>query len=154
MAEQRTLSIIKPDGVEKKTIKHNVYQWDLVFSNNDLLSSRVRNYKRMNERRIVFSVGVEYDTPHDRLESIPDLLRASVEEQENVRFDRSHLKAFGDFSINFETVYYMLVPDYAVYMDTQQAINLAIHARFEQEGIVFAFPTQTIHLAREQAPAT
>ncbi|NNF04040.1 MAG: mechanosensitive ion channel family protein [Rhodothermales bacterium] len=122
----------------------------LVFSNNDLLSSRVRNYKRMNERRIVFSVGVEYDTPHEKLKAIPDVLRTCVEEQENVRFDRSHLKTFGDFSINFETVYYMLVPEYNVYMDTQQAINLSIHRRFEQEGIVFAFPTQTIHLAKDE----
>lgn len=125
----------------------------LVFSNNDLLSSRVRNYKRMNERRVVFKVGVEYDTPHEKLKAIPDMIRAIVEEQQNVRFDRSHLQAFGDFSINYEIVYFMLVPDYLVYMDTQQAINLAIHEQFEREGIAFAFPTQTIHLARNEAEA-
>ena len=120
----------------------------IVFSNNDLLGSRVRNFKRMNERRALFSVGVVYDTPHETLKELPSLFQQAVEAQENVRFDRAHLKAFGDFSINFEIVYYMLVPDYAVYMDTQQAINLAIHRAFTVKGIEFAFPTQTLHFEK------
>lgn len=120
----------------------------IVFSNNDLLGSRVRNYKRMNERRALFSVGVTYDTPHDVLTELPELLKQAVEGQENVRFDRAHLKAFADFSINYEIVYYMLVPDYAAFMDTQQAINLAVHRTFTDRGIEFAFPTQTIHVEK------
>jgi small-conductance mechanosensitive channel len=120
----------------------------IIFSNNDLLGSRVRNYKRMNERRALFSVGVTYDTPHDVLTELPSIFQQAVEQQENVRFDRAHLKVFGDFSINYEIVYYMLVPDYAVYMNTQQAINLAIHQVFTDRGIAFAFPTQTIHLEK------
>lgn len=118
----------------------------LVFSNSDLLGSRIRNYKRMQERRIVFTFGVTYDTGHDRLEEIPETVRAIVEEQERTRFDRSHFKEFGDSSLVFETVYYMLVPDYNVYMDTQQAINLEIYRRFEEAGIEFAFPTRTVHV--------
>jgi small-conductance mechanosensitive channel len=120
----------------------------LVFSNNDLLQSRIRNYGRMNERRIALTVGVTYQTPREKLERIPTILRESVESQERARHDRSHLKAFGDFAIVFETVYFVLVPDYTVYMDVQQAINLRIHARFEDEGIEFAYPTQTIHLVK------
>jgi len=122
---------------------------ELVFSNNDLLASRIRNYGRMAERRIVFSIGVTYQTPRTQLEKIPRLLREAVEQQEKTRFDRSHLKTFGDFAIVFETVYYIVVPEYAVYMDIQQAINFRIHARFEEEGIEFAYPTQTVHLARD-----
>ena len=118
----------------------------IVFSNNDLLGSRVRNYKRMNERRALFTIGVVYDTPHEVLAELPAVFKEAVEAQENTRFDRAHLKNFGDFSINFEVVYYMLIPDYAVYMDTQQAINLAIHRVFTDRGIEFAFPTQTLHV--------
>ncbi len=118
----------------------------IIFSNTDLLSSRVRNFKRMYERRVVFQVGVTYDTPHEKLKAIPDMLRAAVEASTDVRFDRAHLKAFGDFSINFETVYYVLVPDFATHMDRQQEMNLAIHLRFTEEGIDFAFPTQTLHI--------
>ncbi len=118
----------------------------LVFSNSDLLGSRIRNYKRMQERRIVFQVGVTYDTGSERLEKIPGIIRHAVESQPDTRFDRSHFKGFGDSSLDFETVYYMLVPDYNTYMDRQQAINLEIYERFEAEEIEFAFPTRTLYV--------
>jgi len=120
----------------------------LVFSNNDLLSSRIRNYGRMYERRVVFTLGVTYQTPREKLERIPTMIRKAVEEQENTRFDRSHFKEYGDFSLNFETVYYVLVPDYNAYMDIQQAVNLSIHKQFEDEKIEFAYPSQTIFLEK------
>ncbi|MCB0719724.1 MAG: mechanosensitive ion channel family protein [Bacteroidetes bacterium] len=118
----------------------------LVISNKDLLGSRIRNFKRLYERRIAFEVGVTYDTPREKLEKIPKMITDIVESQEDIRFDRSHLKAFGDFAITFETVYFVLVPDYAIYMDRQQAMNLAIHKAFEENGIEFAFPTQSLHI--------
>lgn len=120
----------------------------LVFSNTDLLQSRIHNYKKMAERRVVFSVGVTYDTPRDDLKRIPDLLRESVEAQPETRFDRAHFKSFGDSSLVFETVYYVLSPDFNKYMDTQQAINLDIHERFESIAVEFAFPTHTVYLEK------
>lgn len=74
-----------------------------------------------------------------------------MEEVEDVRFDRAHLKSFDDFAITYEVVYYALQPAYAFYMDVQQVMNLAIHKKFEDEGVEFAFPTQTIHV--ESLPA-
>jgi small-conductance mechanosensitive channel len=121
----------------------------LVFSNSDLLSSRIRNFKRMYERRIVFSLGVTYQTPRAELERIPGMIRTAVEQQAHTRFDRSHFKEYGDFSLNFETVYFVLVPEYNVYMDSQQAINFEIHRAFEEAGIEFAYPTQTLFVARD-----
>jgi len=123
----------------------------LVFSNSDLLNSRIRNYKRMFERRIVFSIGVTYQTPHEKLAAIPATIREIIEAQEMTRFDRAHFKAYGDFALTFETVYYVLVPDYNTYMDIQQAINLAIYERFEKEGIDFAYPTQTLYFGPKQS---
>jgi len=120
----------------------------LVFSNSDLLSSRLRNYGRMAERRVAFKIGVTYDTPRDKLKAIPGILKEAVEAQEDLRFDRAHFQAYGDFSLDFETVYYVHTPDYNRYMDVQQEINLAIHERFEELDIQFAFPTQTLHLVR------
>ncbi|MDX1566151.1 MAG: mechanosensitive ion channel family protein [Longimicrobiales bacterium] len=122
----------------------------LVFSNSDLLASRIRNYKRMDERRIVFSFGVTYDTGHDRLKEIPGIVRSIVEALEQTRFDRSHFKGFGDSALNFETVYYMLVPDYNAYMDTQQAINLELYRRLQEAGVDFAFPTRTVHVEHSE----
>ena len=117
----------------------------IVFSNTDLLSSRVRNYGRMYERRVPFIIGVTYDTPREKLEKIPGIIKDAIEAQEKTRFDRSHFQKFGDFSLDFESVYYVLGPDYNVYMDIQQAINLKIHEEFEKLGIEFAFPTQTLY---------
>lgn len=120
----------------------------LVFSNTDLLGSRIRNYGRMYERRVVFKIGVTYQTPRDKLKLIPAIIREAIEAQDNTRFDRSHFQSYGDFSLNFESVYYVSSPDYNLYMDVQQAINLRIHERFEQEGIEFAYPTQTLFVSR------
>ncbi len=120
----------------------------IVFSNGDLLSSRIRNYKRMFERRVVFEVGVTYQTPHAKLAALGDMLKAIIQAQEGVRFDRAHFKAFGDSALIFEMVYFVLDPDYNRYMDIRQAINLDVHRRFEAEGIEFAYPTQTLFLEK------
>lgn len=125
----------------------------LIFSNADLLGSRIRNYGRMFERRVVFNLSVTYQTPREKLIRIPTIIRLIIEEQEKVRFDRSHFQAYGDFSLKFETVYYVLGSDYNLYMDIQQAIYLQIHEAFEQEGIEFAYPTQTILVAQAQVDA-
>jgi small-conductance mechanosensitive channel len=118
----------------------------IIFSNTDLLRSRIRNYKRMEERRILFGIGVVYGTPAEKVEAIPAMVRSIIDEDELTRFDRGHFKEYGASSLNFEFVYYVLSPEYNDYMDTQQRINFKIYRRFEAEGIEFAFPTQTIHL--------
>lgn len=118
----------------------------LVFSNGDLLKSRIRNYKRMYERRIVFTFGVVYDTPRETLARLADEVRAIIEAQPKTRFDRAHFFRFGEFSLDFEVVYFVLDPDYNLYMDIQQAINLAIMARFEALEVGFAFPTSTLRV--------
>ena len=118
----------------------------LIFSNNDLLSSRMRNYKDREQRRVLFSIGVTYDTPADSLASIPVIIKDILETQEHVQFDRAHLKSFGSFSIDFEIVYYVTTADYITYMDVQQDVNLEIVRAFEKLGVEFAFPTQTVHL--------
>jgi len=130
----------------KTTRVRSLYGEQLVFSNSDLLNSRIRNYKRMYERRIVFSIGVTYQTPYEKLAAIPGMIREIIESLEKTRFDRAHFKEYGDFSLKFEIVYYVLTPDYNTYMDIQQAINLAICRRFEKEGIEFAYPTHTLFI--------
>lgn len=124
----------------------------LIFANSDLLKSRIRNYKRMEERRIMFEVGVVYQTPPDKLAAIPGIIAEIIKTHELARFDRSHFKAFGSSSLDFETVYYVNSPDYLAFMDIQQAINLAIFRRFGEEGIEFAYPTQTVFVDRSSSP--
>lgn len=126
----------------------------IIFSNSDLLQSRIRNYKRMYERRVVFSFGVTYRTPHEKLACIPEIVREIIEAREPVRFDRAHFHRIGASSFDFEVVYHVRDPDYNLYMDIQQAINLALIERFEEEEIDFACPTQILHVSHVGAESS
>lgn len=116
----------------------------IIMSNSDLLSSRVRNYGRMSERRAVFATSIAYETPIELIERVPQLIREIVEAQPDTRFDRSHFAKHGTASLDFETVYFVLSPDFNKYMDIQQAINVRLHREFAGLGIEFAYPTQRL----------
>ncbi len=121
---------------------------ELVVSNKELVTTRIRNFKKMRKRRIQFQFGVTYGTPLSKLKKIPDIVRNIIEDVELASPDRVHFKQFGDFSLNFDIVYYIDSSDYNKYMDTQQEINFRIKDAFEKEGIEMAFPTQTIFLKK------
>jgi len=123
----------------------------IIISNSDLLSSRVRNYGRMNERRVLFGTSVTYETPLEQLEQIPALIRQIVESQPDTRFDRSHFAKHASASIDFETVYYVLSAEYNKFMDTQQKINIELHRELLQRGIEFAYPTQKLYVVSQNA---
>ena len=116
----------------------------LIFSNTDLLNSRIRNYKRMFERRVVFEVGITYQTPLEKVKAVSGMIRAIIETQSQARFDRAHFKQFGDSALVYEAVYYVKSAEYNDYMDTQERINLAIMKQFVEQGIEFAYPTRTL----------
>lgn len=120
----------------------------MVFSNTDLTNSRVHNFKKMERRRVVFTLGVTYQTTVGQLKTIPQIVKNVIEQQQDTSFDRGHFAAYGDFSLNFEFVYYVTGADYNKYMDIQEAINLAIFEAFETENIEFAYPTQTFFIKR------
>jgi small-conductance mechanosensitive channel len=125
----------------------------IVFSNNDLLKSRIHNFKRMFQRRVLFAVDVIYQTPPDVLERIPGIMREAIEKQPKTRFDRAHLKECGAHSYVFEAVYFVLDSSYNIYMDIHEAVNLHIIREFERSGIEFAYPTQMLFMQRQTATA-
>lgn len=118
----------------------------LIFSNTTLTGSKVRNYKRMERRRVVFTIGVIYQTSLENLKEIPIIIKDIINGIEEAAFDRSHFFSFGDFSLNIETVYYVLGNDYTKYMNVQQQINLSIVEALRERGIEFAYPTQLLYL--------
>ena len=105
----------------------------------------------MDERRVIFKLGVVYQTPRQKLERIPGMVREIIEGQDPVRFDRAHLIGYGDFSLDFEFVYYVLDRDYNVFRDIHQNILLGIYGVFEEEGVEFAYPTQTVFLEKGES---
>lgn len=141
------MGVVKKIGI--KTTRISTLQGEeLIISNHELTSTRIHNFKQMERRRIVFQIGVIYGTPANLLRKIPQFIKDIIDGQDMADFDRSHFAKYGDFSLNFETVYYVTSGDYNVFMDTQQSINLGIYEKFEQEGIEFAFPTQTVFIEK------
>jgi small-conductance mechanosensitive channel len=119
----------------------------LIFSNADLTDSPVQNYKRMERRRVAFRLRVSHQTSAEKLEAIPGIIKGIVDGVDGVVFDRAHFASYGEYSLDYEIVFYVLTNDYGVYMDIQQRINLAIFREFGKRGIEFAFPRQTVRLA-------
>jgi small-conductance mechanosensitive channel len=122
----------------------------IVCSNTELLKNTIHNYKRMAERRILFNFGVTYDASPEQLRAVPGMVQKAVDSAGRTRFDRAHFKGFGDSSLDFEVVYYVIDPAYNLYMDIQQSINLELMTQFARQGIEFAFPTRTLHIAGKQ----
>ncbi len=118
----------------------------IIISNTDLLKQVVKNYKRMEERRIVFKFGVTYNTSPEQAEAIPQIVKRLVESNDMLRFDRAHFQGFGDSSLDYEVVYIVKEPDYNTYMDAQQTLNLQLMRELATLGVDFAFPTRTVYL--------
>lgn len=142
------LGVVEHIGIKTTRIR-SLGGEQLVFSNSDLTNSRVRNYKRMEQRRVVFKFGVTYQTPLKKLKEIPKIVENIIKNIKNTRFDRAHFFSYGNFSLDFEIVYYVMGADYNKYMDIQQEINFAINEEFEKRGIDFAYPTQTLYVNKE-----
>jgi small-conductance mechanosensitive channel len=118
----------------------------LIFANTDLTNSRLHNFKRLEKRRVIFKIGVVYQTSAEQLKQIPEMVKNIITSEPKVQFDRGHFASFGDFSLIFEFVYFILDQEYVQYMETQQKINLRIYEEFEKQGIHFAYPTQTLYV--------
>lgn len=139
------LGVIEYIGI-KTTRVRNLGGEQIVFSNKDLTNSRLHNFGRMEKRRVVFKLGVVYQTSAEKIKRIPEIVKNIILKQEDITFDRGHFFAFGNSSLDFEFVYYILTPDYTIYMNKHQAILLDIFEAFEKEKIEFAYPTQTLFI--------
>ena len=140
--------VVEKIGIKTTRVK-TLSGEQLVIANSDLTSSRIHNYKKMQRRRILFGVGVSYETSNEDLKRIPGILKEIVNHQQPITFDRAHFKEFGDSSLNFEVVYYIEDAAYNTYMDIQQQINFEIFDKFQNMGISIAFPTRTLYLRNE-----
>jgi len=143
-----TMGVVKHIGIKSTRIRALSGE-EITLSNKELTAAKIQNFKRMQERRVVFSFGVLYETPVATCRAIPAMIKRIIEPIDDVRFDRVHMQKFGDSSLDYQVVYYVLTPDYNRYMDIQQAINFKMMEHFEQKGIGFAYPTRTIYMAKQ-----
>ena len=135
------LGTVEQVGIKTTRIK-SLSGEELILANTDLTGSRIRNFKKMKQRRVMFKISVAYATPLEALKEIPSLIENIIKETENVTFDRVHFYSYGDFSLDFEIVYFVNSNDYNDYMDAQQKINFRIKQEFEKRSIEFAHTTR------------
>ncbi len=147
------MGVVEYVGIKTTRLKSLTGE-QLVFSNSDLTGSRLHNYKRMQRRRVVFKIGVTYQTPLRQVKEIPVLIKSIVQAQKLTEFDRSHFSSYSESSLDFETVFYVLSAEFNVYMDIQQAINLRIFEEFQDRGIEFAYPTRMLYLQHQAQEAS
>ena len=142
------LGTVEKIGIKTTRIK-SLRGEELVISNTELTSTRIQNFKQMHERRITFTFGVVYQTTQEKLQKIQGMVKDIIDSVDMTRFVRAHFNSFGDSSLDFEVIYYVLSPDYNVYMDINQEILFKLKERFENEKIEFAYPTRTLYMAKE-----
>jgi len=121
----------------------------VILSNTDMTKSILYNYQMMNERRVLTKIGIKCETPQEKIKEIPSVIKRIVQSVEGTNFVRAHFYEFGDFSLNYEIVYFVLSKDYGFYMDILQKVNFAILDEFAQMGIEFAFPSQSIYMEKQ-----
>ncbi|MCK6616707.1 MAG: mechanosensitive ion channel family protein [Cyclobacteriaceae bacterium] len=136
-------------GIKTTRIK-SISGEQIIISNSNLTSSRLHNFRRMEQRRAIFNIGVVYGTPLEKLKKIPDMITQIIINEPLTTPDRVHFATYGDFSLNFEVVFFVQSSDYKQYMDIVQDVNFKIYEIFEKERIEFAYPTQTIHLKKSE----
>jgi small-conductance mechanosensitive channel len=122
----------------KTTRLRSVGGEQLIFSNGDLLKSRIRNFKRMTERRSLTKLTVSHATPPDTIARIPDLLRGAVGKQQDTRFQHAHLMSITEAGYAFELTYFVAGGAYEPFLDVQQAVFLDILRAFRAEQIALA----------------
>lgn len=121
----------------------------LIVPNASLTSARIRNFKRMHERRVAMPIGVDYKTPVDTLARLPAIVEALVRKDERLRFERVHVDRLGESSIDLELVYWVLSADFAIHMAAKQELLLAVLKAFAKEGVEIPFPRRTVVLRQE-----
>lgn len=134
------MGVVEKIGIKTTRIK-SISGEQVVFCNSDLLSSRLHNFGVMAERRVVGSVSIIYETPPDKLRRVPEIIKGVIESTPNVRLDRCHFKSLGQYSLDFEFVYFVTAPDFLVHAAAQQSINFSLFETFQREGLEFAYPT-------------
>jgi small-conductance mechanosensitive channel len=123
----------------------------IVFSNANLLASRIQNFEKRLERRIQFTLGVRYDTDSQKRKDLPKLVREVIEKQPEVRFEGAFLKNLGDSALQYEVTYRIISRNLGLDGTTQEAINLGILAALENAGIKLALTSYSVEISNRAA---
>lgn len=117
---------------------------ELVVGNQQILKNEIQNFHDMRERRVSCILRIRYQSSYQEINLAREIIEKAVTSTPNTRLDRVHFIEIGEYSLNFELVYYVLSGEYLVYVNCQQEINIKILRDFEEAGIEFAIPEQNL----------
>ena len=116
----------------------------VTIPNSTFSDSPVENVSAEPSRKVVLNLGLTYDTTPEQMSSAMALLKAIAAKSENLEEKvLTSFNAFGDFAMNILFIYY-IKPGSDI-LETTTDINMAILTEFNQAGLDFAFPTQTLY---------
>ena len=126
----------------------------VTIPNGELANKSIHNISKRPFIRRIFTLGVTYDTTHEKVTRAKEILEDILKDHEGMdpkgeMLPRVYFSDFSSSSLDFKCMYWYHPAAYWDYMNFSEWVNLEILRRFNEEGIEFAFPTQTIHIAKD-----
>lgn len=118
--------------------------------NKDLVDKQIRNYSRGKWVRNIARVGIAYDHGRGDIEKAMRILNEILEAHPKIDKHNVYFKEFGDSTLNLEAVYWADYKTAPEYNEIVTALNMEIKERFDAEKLVFAFPTRTIYVKKDE----
>lgn len=126
----------------------------VTIPNGELANKTIQNIGKRPYIRRLLNITITYDTPPDKIERALEIAKSLLENHEGKNKDFPPKVYFNDFnsdSLNLLIIYWYHPPNYWDYMSFSEKLNKEIFRQFNEEGIEFAFPTQTLYLAGDPA---
>lgn len=117
-----------------------------VISNANLLQKEITNFRDIERRRYALPLGIIYQTPPEKAAQVPAIVQEVIESCGG-EFQRAGFTGFGASSIDYEVFFYANTPTLAEATAIRHKIGMGILKRFNEEGLEFAYPTQTTFTA-------
>lgn len=118
---------------------------EIIISNTELTNARIQNYKKLQTRRVEFTVSISRETPLEKVRRLPEIIHEVINGVKRAEFHRAHLaRIIGTNGMEYEVVYMVHAPEYGDYMEVQQSINFGILERLAKEGIALPTPRQEV----------
>ncbi len=117
--------------------------------NGELANLMIQNIGKRPFIKRVMNVAVTYDTSPEKMQQAIDILKELLDNHEGMKEDfppRVFFNDFKDCSLNILVIYWYHPPDYWNFLAHAEKLNLDLLRRFNEAGIEFAFPTQTLHI--------
>ena len=126
----------------------------ITIPNGELANKTIQNIGKRPYIKRIANLTITYDTPPEKVERALEIVKEILNNHEGMHKDfppRIYFNEFNSESLNIMVIYWYHPPDYWDFMTFTENFNKEVFRRFNDEGIDFAFPTQTLYLAGDSS---